>query len=224
MLNWHCFDIKFSFEDNNHCFKFLRNLQIILSLQKVENKKLYPETYVWKYLIWIFGSLKLDIKSDNSGASFENGKILFLTSNCILTRLNIQQWSIYLIWMLHFATLVPFFSLLFFSSFLLSVPGQTLWQLSWPVTWCCALDWAPLTRDHESWSADDRQSLAHIVTREWGCYQWSPDHRMCHVRPELERSDVSIVPGPGESAGPLAERDLMRPVTWLSAPEQDFRS
>ena len=85
MLNWHCFDIKFSFEDNNHCFKFLRNLQIILSLQKVENKKLYPETYVWKYLIWICGGLKLDIKSDNSGASFENRKILFPTFgfNCV---------------------------------------------------------------------------------------------------------------------------------------------
>ena len=204
MLNWRCFDIKFSFEDNNHCFKFLRNLQIILSLQKVENKKLYPETYVWKYLIWICGSLKLDIKSDNSGASFENGKILFLTSNCILTRLNIQQWSIYLIWMLHFATLV---------TILLSVPSQTLWQLSWPVTWCCALDWAPLTRDHESWSADDRQPLTNIVTRE----DVISGHQiircvMCHLNLSGVMSALSR--GPGN-----LQARLQKGIWWDQSPD-----
>ena len=42
------------------------------------------------------------------------------------------------------------------------------------------------------------------------------------MSPKLERSDVSIVPGPGEPAGPLAERDLVGPGTWLRAPEQDL--
>ena len=166
MLNWHCFDIKFSFEDNNHCFKFLRNLQIILSLQKVENKKLYPETYVWKYLIWICGGLKLDIKSDNSGASFENRKILFPTFgfNCVSPVSTQYSTMKYL-----FDMNVTFCHTCHCSSlsFLLSVPGQTLGQLSRPVTWCCALNWASLTRDHESWSTDDRQPLTHIVTRGW---------------------------------------------------------
>ena len=124
MLNWRCFDIKFSFEDNNHCFKFLRNLQIILSLQKVENKKLYPETYVWKYLIWICGGLKLDIKSDNSGASFENRKILFPTFgfNCVSPVSTQYSTMKYLFDMnvtfchtCHFSSLSP--SLFFFSLF-----------------------------------------------------------------------------------------------------------